>query len=151
MKTSGIICGKNDLRVAILEFNDGDPTLLLINRIPTIATSNVNERMVWYKSEFNSIIANHRPNKIAYKIDPSPSSLGQIQSSIFGLGVLNLIAAENSIQTQHFIKRSIIASKIGGAKDDDLSQYIEAKFGEHKPYWDISAKEAIALAWIIGR
>ncbi len=102
--------------------------------------------MDWFDTQFRSLLDQHKPDKIAYRLTLDPKK-DQLFTSEFPLGILNLHAHQRGLPIAGYTPRAFVGSKLGLKKGADLSLHCDDVFGEHPPYWDNNQKYAILVAW----
>lgn len=103
--------------------------------------------MCWFKQNFNEIINDCSPDRVAYRVSLNAKSVSQVSYLLFPWGVLNLVAFERGIPTREFNKMSFTAKKFGLPKGVKPEDQVDDKFGVHLPHWDASQKISILTAW----
>lgn len=146
MRILGIAVQKNYLRYSILEGTKAAPALIKKGRYPTTSPDEVPQLMDWFETQFEHLITQYKPNKIAYKLTLEPK-LEQIHCLSFPLGILNLIAHQKEIPVVEYSTKAITTKKLGLPKTTDLYRHVDATLGSHPPYWDSIQKDAILVAW----
>ncbi len=145
-KVLGLHLIKGQLRYAVLDGTKSSPNLIKKDRLLTTSPSNVPALMDWFDSQFRQILMQDNPDKISYRLTLAPKK-DQLFSSEFPLGILNLLAHQNSISISCYTPQAFVASKLNLPKGTNLYNYCDSVFGTHPPYWDINLKNAILAAW----
>lgn len=146
MKILGIHLLKGKFYYAILEGTKVSPTLIHKERLVTVDTNNTPNLLNWYETEFHRIITTYNPDKISYRLTLNPSKV-QILSSIFPLGIINLLSYKSNIPITGYTPQSFVASKLNLPKGTDLMNHCDNIFGQNPPYWDVNMKNAILASW----
>ena len=143
MKALGISVTTNELAIAVLEKNGATkPRLIHTNKTPVKKHNDNTELMNWFESVFIELIAQHKPNIIAYRMILNPNK-DQIPAWEFPLGVLNLVCHKHSLHCVGYSSSKITgnSTKINAvrfpeaAKSSDFQKYaMEAAYraGEGK-------------------
>jgi hypothetical protein len=148
MKIIGFSFTKNDLRYAVLEFQDSEeiPKIIDKNKI-TYPKRETSELMEWFETQLCLIIDKHTPNQLAYKISLTLPTLDQIRLSCYPQAILNLISRKKRLPIFCYSSQAINASKFGQPKKTDVYAFIDTLIGTHPPYWDKATKEAVLVGW----
>jgi hypothetical protein len=146
MKILGIHVLSGQLRFGILAGTKTNPILEDKGRLITPAPDDVPALMDWYETQLQLLISNHKPTKIVYRLTLDPKK-GQLITSIFPLGILNLLAHKEALEIANHTSRAYTASRLGLPKGTDLYDICDDKFGVSPPYWDKNQKNAILAAW----
>ncbi len=147
MKVLGIHLAKGQLRYALLDGTKDAPILVEKGRLVTSDPADVPQLMAWYDSHFQELLNRLTPDKIAYRVALSPPKKEQLFTSEFPFGLLNLFAHRAGVPIRPYTPQSFVASKLDLPKGTDLSTACDDAFGLHPPYWDLSQKYSILVAW----
>jgi hypothetical protein len=146
MKSLGIHLAKSQLRYAVLEGTKDSPVLVAKDRLITVDPGNVPALMDWFDTQFRSILDQHSPDSIGYRLTLEPKK-EQLFTSEFPLGILNLLAHQRQLPISDYTPLSFVGSRLGLAKKADLFAHCDEVLGEHPPYWDKNQKCAVLAAW----
>lgn len=139
-----MLCGQ--FRYSVLSGTKANPTLEDKGRLITPSGDDVPVLMDWYETQFRQLITNHKPSKIAFRLTLEPKKK-QLITSIFPLGILNLLAHRESIPIVSHTSRAFVASRLGLPKGANIYDKCDKQFGENPPYWDKNQKNAVLVAW----
>lgn len=112
MKILGIHLAKSQLRYAVLEGTIDSPTLVVKDRLVTVDPNNVPALMDWFDTQFRSLLDQHKPDQIAYRLTLDPKK-EQLFTSEFPLGILNLHAHQRGLPIAGYTPQSFVGSKLG--------------------------------------
>lgn len=146
MKVLGIHVSTGQCRFAVLEGSRSKPTLLVRGKLNTPSHENVPALMDWYDSQFRQLITSHKPDRLAYRLTLDPKK-DQLFCSEFPLGVLNLIAHQETLPIESYTARSFTGVRLGLDKSADLQAHCDKVFGKHPPHWDTNQKHSLLVAW----
>lgn len=146
MKTIGFYLAKSQLRYTVLEGARSAPTLVHKERLVTIEPGNVPALMDWFDTQFGSILSQHRPDAIGYRLTLEPNK-EQLFTTEFPCGILNLHAYNNRIPIMEYTPQAYVGSKLGLPKAACLFDHCDHVLGSHPPYWDKSQKYSVLAAW----
>jgi hypothetical protein len=146
MNVLGIHVAKNYLRYALLNGTKKSPKIIEKDRLPTTDPSNVPALMDWYESNLVRLLDSLKPDKIAYRLTLDLKK-EQLFTSIFPLGILNLLAHKKGIPIKEYTPRSFVPSKLNMHRRADIYEECDNYFGKLPPYWDNSQKNAVLAAW----
>ena len=146
MRVLGLHLLKEQLRFTVLEGTKSSPSLVVRGRLVTTDPEDAPTLMDWYDSQFRQLITNHSPNKLSYRLTLKPKK-DQLVCSEFPLGILNLIAHQQSLPINSYTSQSFTPSRLGLAKGVDIYAHCDEVFGQHPPYWDKNQKNSLLAAW----
>lgn len=146
MSLLGIHALSGQFRYGVLSGTKPNPNLVEKGRLVTPAEDDVPALMDWYETQFRQLINNHAPSKIAYRLTLDAKKK-QLFTSIFPLGILNLLAHKEGIPVVSHTSRAFVASRLGLPKQTNIYDKCDEHFGENPPYWDKNQKNAILVAW----
>lgn len=129
-----------------MEGTKSAPALFEKGRLTTPNPDEVPQLMDWFETQFEHLINQFKPNKIAYKLTLEPT-LEQLHTLSFPFGILNIIAQRNEIEILEFSTRAISPSKLGLPKGTDLHAHVDTQIGTHPPHWDSTQKDSVLVAW----
>lgn len=148
MKTIGIYLAKSQLRYAVMEGTKAAPRLVAKDRLITIDPGNVPALMDWFDTQFRSLLDQHAPDSIGYRLTLDPKK-EQLFTSEFPLGILNLLAHQRQLPISDFTPQTFVGTRLGLSKKDDLFAHCDNVIGKHPPYWDKNQKYAVLVAWFL--
>lgn len=146
MRVLGIHLAAGQLRYSVLEGSKGDPKLVEKQKLTTTDPAHPPELMDWFESQFNLMLDQHNPEHIAYRLTLNPKK-SQLVTSIFPLGLLNLLSHKRGLTVSSFVAGNFVPSKLGLAKGTDMYAYCDDVFGKNPPYWDKNQKHSVLVAW----
>lgn len=146
MRVLGIHISKGQFFHAVLEGTKSNPVLVEKRRLVTVDPNHVPELMDWYETTFAGLISQHAPDKIAYRLTLDPKK-EQLFTSVFPLGILNLLAHRQAIPAVPYTARAFVASKLGLPKRTNIYAECDSYFTPEPPYWNDYQKHAILAAW----
>jgi len=146
MKVLGVHLATGQLRYSVLEGTKTAPALVAKDRLTTPATADAPALMDWYETQFNLILDQWVPDRIAYRLTLAPKK-SQLFTSLFPLGILNLIAHRRNFPINSYVSGNYTASRLGLPKGTDLYAYCDTVLGSHSPYWDQNQKHSVLAAW----
>lgn len=146
MRVLGLHLLTGQLRFSVLEGTRSSPSLVEKGRLVTTDPEEAPALMDWYDSQFRQLITSQNPDKLAYRLTLDPKK-DQLICSEFPLGILNLIAYQESLPINSYTSRSFTPSRLGLAKGADLYAHCDSVFGLHPPYWDKNQKNSLLVAW----
>ena len=146
MKVLGVHIATGQLRYSVLGGTRRDPDLLTKDRRPTPDPNDVPELMDWFETQFNLILDQSLPERIAYRLTLAPNKK-QLFTSAFPFGILNLLAHKRNLPITSYVSGNYVASKLGLAKGTDIYAHCDTVFGSPPPYWDQLQKYSILAAW----
>ncbi len=146
MTVLGLHALAGQLRFGVISGTKAAPILNDKGRLITPSESDVPALMDWYDTQLRKLIFDHEPTMISYRLTLDPKKK-QLITSIFPLGVLNLIAHQESLPIVEYTAGSFVASRLGLPKGTDLYTHCENILGSHPPYWDKNQMYAILVAW----
>jgi hypothetical protein len=146
MKVLGIHIATGQLRYSILEGTKAIPSLVMKDRLITTDPQNVPALMDWFETQFNLLLYQSKPDRIAYRLTLAPKK-DQLFTSSFPFGILNLLAHRNSIPISSYVAGNFVASRLNLPKGTDIYAHCDSVFGSRPPYWDTNQKHAILAAW----
>ena len=142
----GIHALSGEFRYSVLSGTKANPTLVEKGRLVTPSEDDVPALMDWYETQFRLLITNHNPSKIAFRLTLDPKKK-QLITSIFPLGILNLLAHKENISVASHTSRAFVASRLDLPKHTNIYDKCDEQFGENPPYWDKNQKNAVLVAW----
>jgi hypothetical protein len=146
MKVLGIHIATGQLRYSVLEGTKSTPSLLTKDRLLTPDPKDVPALMDWFETQFNLLLSQSNPDRIAYRLTLAPKK-DQLITSSFPVGILTLIAHRSNVPINSYVAGNFVASRLGLPKGMDIYAYCDSIFGLHPPYWDTNQKHAILAAW----
>lgn len=149
MKVAGFKFTSSEFRYALIEANSTNFNLLQRERFLYPKDDDPPNLLKWIKREIDDLLTRDLPDKIGYRTDMRITNLSHLQKNLFPQAILNLISAEKDIPIKYYLSQSIIATKVGRAKDEDILEIIEEITGTQSPYFDKHSKESIAIAWLL--
>ena len=102
--------------------------------------------MDWYETQFNLILDQSAPDRIAYRLTLAPKK-GQLFTASFPLGILNLLAHQRNLPITSYVSGNFTASRLGLPKGTDIYAHCDTVLGTNPPYWDKNQKHSILAAW----
>ncbi len=146
MKVLGVHIATGQFRYSVLEGTKIAPVLVVKDRLVTPATTDVPALMDWYESQFNLIINQSAPERIAYRLTLAPKK-NQLFTSSFPFGILNLLAHRRNLPITSYVSGNYVASRLGLPRGTDLYAHCDTVFGSNPPYWDKNQKHSVLAAW----
>lgn len=100
----------------------------------------------WAETQFGLIIERYNPDKIVYKLSTGLDRHEQIFHIYFGLGLLNYVAFNKSIEIRHIAPQSIRPTNFNLHKTVKLDDYIKSLFPNQDTPWNTNIREVVACA-----
>lgn len=146
MSVLGIYIAAGQLRYSVLDGTKAAPIMRTKDKLTTPTSADVPALMDWFDTQFQMILDQHSPDKIAYRLTLAPKK-AQLFTSIYPFGILNLIAFQKGIPIASFVAGNYVASKLGLPKNTDLYTHCDNLLGRNPPYWDKNQKHSVLAAW----
>lgn len=146
MRILGIHIATGQLRYSVLEGSKVSPVLLGKDKLLSPDPRNAPYLMDWYETQFNLIINQYAPDGIAFRLTLAPKK-DQLTTSIFPMGILNLLAYQRGMPITSYVSGNYVASRLGLPHGTDLYAHCDAIFGQNPPYWDKNQKHSVLAAW----
>lgn len=146
MKVLGVHIATGQFRYSILNGTKVAPALVEKGRLVTPAADDVPALMDWYESQFNLLLDQFAPDRIAYRLTLAPKKK-QLFTSSFPLGILNFLAYRRNLPISSYVSGNYVASRLGLSKEIDLYAYCDTVLGSNPPYWDQNQKHSVLAAW----
>ena len=146
MKVLGVHIATGQLRYSVVEGPKASPNLVIRDKLQTPDPQDAPQLMDWYESQFNLILDQCSPDRIAYRLTLAPKK-DQLVTSIFPLGILNLLAHQRNVPIVSYVSGNFVASKLALPRGTDIYAHCDNVFGDNPPYWDKNQKHSILVAW----
>ena len=146
MKVLGIHIATGQLRYSVLDGTKAVPSLVAKDKLQTPTPQNVPALMDWFETQFDMILNQHSPDKIAYRLTLGPRK-PQLFTSIFPFGILNMQAHQKNLPIVSYVSGNYVPSKLGLPKDTDLYTHCDNVLGTNPPHWDKNQKYSVLAAW----
>ena len=146
MRILGIHIATGQLRYSVLEGTKSSPVLVAKERLLTPDPKDAPALMDWFETQFNLILDQSIPDRIAYRLTLAPKK-DQLFTSIFPFGILNLLAHRRNLPIASYVSGNFVASRLGLSKGTDIYAHCDSVLGNHPPYWDKNQKHSILSAW----
>jgi hypothetical protein len=146
MRVLGVHIATGQLRYSLLEGTKAAPALEAKDKLLTPDPRDAAALMDWFETQFSLLIDQYAPDRIAYRLTLAPKK-GQLFTSIFPLGILNLLAHRCNVPITSYVAGNFVASRLGLPRGVDIYAHCDSVFGSHPPYWDTNQKYAILSAW----
>lgn len=146
MAVLGVHIATGQLRYSVLEGTKAAPVLVAKERLLTPDPNYPPALMDWYETQFNLILDQSAPDRIAYRLTLAPKK-DQLFTSSFPLGILNLLAHQRNLPITSYVSGNFTASRLGLPKGSDIYAHCDTVLGTNPPYWDNNQKHSILSAW----
>ncbi len=147
MISLGIDLQKGFVRYSILAGTKNNPKLTKKDRIAIPSIPNTKNLLNWFESYFQSLLNKENPNTVSYRVSENPSRK-QFPYLIYPYAILNLLCFRGNLQIHEYITRNITPKKLSFQPSEDKYVICDKVFGKNPPYWDISQKNSILVAWL---
>jgi len=146
MRSLGIHIATSQLRYSVLEGTKSLPALVAKERLLTPDPKDVPALMDWFETQFNLLLDQSTPDRIAYRLTLAPRK-DQLFTSTFPFGILNLLAHRRNLPIASYVAGNFVASRLELPKGTDIYAHCDSVLGTHPPYWDKNQKHSILSAW----
>lgn len=139
---------KGVIRIAVLKLTDDEIHYVNHDVITVDDTLPLPDLMNRYKQEFKALIAKYKPTIIAVRNIFESSNRNQAKCQIMPIGILaSLPDSSTTHNLVDFTDAALRANKkFGLKKEDNITDEINRKFGNHPPHWK-QAERSILVAW----
>jgi len=132
--------------VVTLEGTRTTPTCVT-NKALLYPTSHDTSRLMdWCETQFNLLIDQEIPDRVAYKLVTSLSAHDQIFHVYYALGVLHLVCHKKELEIQHVTPSSLSARCFGLQQGTDMDSYIASLFTGRPSPWNSEIRETALIA-----
>ena len=148
MKSLGFNIDRGRLRYVVLTGSLAAPEFMARGHVDHDPGMPLPERMAWFQKTFESILTEHRADRIGYRMHWSAKmTQEQVATFHYPWGLLNLLCGERRVEILEATSAQLTAKRFSLPKGSKPMEICDSLIGSHPPHWDQAQRYAACAAW----